>query len=693
MNHRILCALAIILIIIIMGLHQKSVALFEYNGAKEGNFTIQICSDAQEKEYYNVYNGIIDNKRFLIYISKDNQILDYRDMIKAKAIYQEPTKATNTGCFDYSLYLKTKKIYGIFKVEKIEEIVKLNKIFMVNDIQKYIKETFRNNLKKENAELAIGLILGDRSNISNDLQEAFKNANLTHMLAISGAHFSYIIMIVVWICKRIKNKRLEQILLILSIIGFMNLTGKTPSVVRAGIMSIMIIIAGILKRKNDFYTTLSFSLIIQIINNPYVIFDLGLILSYSGVIGIVTFYEFFRQRIKLKIVSVTLSANVLIIPIMIYNFNTISFTFIISNVLASGLLGIIVIIEFISVIFRFKPIFVLLDICLSILTKIALFCSKLPFSKIYVPNYAIFIVIAIYIIIFLIIKMKKKSIPIIITLLLLFNLTISIYMYSKFGKDELQINFIDVNQGDCTLLINKGKTIMIDTGGQINSSYDIGKNILHRYLLYKGITRLDYLMLSHFDADHCQAGIFILENMKVENLIISKQPETSFLYEQIMKIVKQKKIKVLYVKKGDKFNIGNLKFEIIHPKNEFITDNPLNNNAIVSKISYYNFKMLFTGDIEEIAEKNLLNENLKADLLKVGHHGSKTSTTKEFLDKVNPKIALIGVGKNNKFGHPNDEVIKRLENKNIKIYRTDINGEINININKNGKVKINCYNY
>ncbi len=693
MKYRILCALAMALIIIIVGLHQNGVALFEYNGEKEGNFTIQICSDAQGKEYYDVYNGIIENKKFLIYVPKENQKLDYGDIIKAKANYQEPDKATNTGCFDYSLYLKTKKIYGIFKVEKIEEISKSNNKSIIYNIQKYIKETFRNNLKKENAELAIGLILGDRSNISDEIQEAFKNANLTHMLAISGAHFSYIIMIVTWICKKLKNKRLEQVLLILSIIGFMNLTGNTPSVVRAGIMSIMLILASILKRKNDFYTTLSLSLIIQIINNPYVIFDLGLILSYSGVIGIVTFYEFFRQRIKLKIVSVTLSANVLIIPIMIYNFNTISFTFIISNVLASGLLGLIIIIEFISIIFRCKPIFVLLDICLSILTKIASFCSKLPFSKIYVSNYAIFVVIAIYIIIYLIVKMKKKSIPIIIIFVLLFNFTVVIFRYSKFEKDELQINFIDVNQGDCTLLINKGKTIMIDTGGQINSSYDIGKNILHRYLLYKGITKLDYLMLSHFDADHCQAGIFILENMKVENLIISKQPETSFLYEQIMKIAKQRKIKVLYVKKGDKFNISNLKFEIIHPKNEFITNNPLNNNAIVSKISYYNFKMLFTGDIEEIAEKTLLKEDLQADLLKVGHHGSKTSTTKEFLDKVNPKIALIGVGENNKFGHPNDGVIKRLEDKNIKIYRTDKNGEINVNVSKNGRININCYNY
>ena len=227
---------------------------------------------------------------------------------------------------------------------------------------------------------------------------------------------------------------------------------------------------------------------------------------------------------------------------------------------------------------------------------------------------------------------------------------------------------------------------MIDTGGSTSPSYDVGENIVHKYLLYKGINKIDYLMLSHFDADHCQGAIFLLKNMKIKNLIISIQPENSEFYEEITNICRQKNTNIMYVKKGNKFKIANLDIEILHPNNNFIAENTLNNNALVCKINYYNFKMLFTGDIEKIAENQLLDEELLADLLKVGHHGSKTSTTQEFLNKVNPQIALIGVGENNKFGHPNDDVIKRLQEKGIKIFRTDLNGEINININKNGKV-------
>ena len=253
-----------------------------------------------------------------------------------------------------------------------------------------------------------------------------------------------------------------------------------------------------------------------------------------------------------------------------------------------------------------------------------------------------------------------------------------------------------MGQGDSTLLINKGSNILIDTGGSLDSNYDVGENVLIKFLLYKGINKINYLMISHFDADHCQGSIFLLNNLKIENLIISKQPENSKLYEEIINICKKKKIKILYVKSGDKLNIKNLKIEILHPSEDFISENPLNNNAIVCKITYYNFKMLFTGDIEKIAEEKILSsyknsDVLKSDLLKVGHHGSKTSSTQDFLDNVKPKIALIGVGENNKFGHPNDDVIERLNNLQTEIFRTDEMGRIQIKVSKKGKIKIDTF--
>lgn len=182
-------------------------------------------------------------------------------------------------------------------------------------------------------------------------------------------------------------------------------------------------------------------------------------------------------------------------------------------------------------------------------------------------------------------------------------------------------------QGDSTLLNIEGTTLMIDTGGSLDDSYDVGKNVLHRYLLNKGINKIDYIMLTHFDLDHCGGAIFLLKNMKVKNLIISKQPEETEAYEEIITLAKEKNTKIIYVEKHDILKIKALQIKIINPDENFITDNPLNNNAIVCKIEYKNFKMLFTGDIEKIAEQKILNDDLKADILKV-----RTSWIKNFND-------------------------------------------------------------
>lgn len=217
------------------------------------------------------------------------------------------------------------------------------------------------------------------------------------------------------------------------------------------------------------------------------------------------------------------------------------------------------------------------------------------------------------------------------------------------------------------------------------------------YILNRGISKIDYMMISHFDADHCNGLIAILENIKVENLIISKQASICKEYENIMKIVKKKKIAVKVVEKGDKVIVDKLVYlDILHPDKQLTNDNKggLNVNSIVAKVYYKqknnrNFRILFTGDIEEDAENIIIKKediNLEAEILKIAHHGSKTSSTDGFLEKVKPRIALIGVGEKNTFGHPNDIVLKRLLSRGVKIYRTDLHGEIRLKMNRKGKV-------
>ena len=697
MKNRIICVFAIFLVILIIILNKIGYEFGKYEGKKEGVFYAKVISEAEEKNYVYSYQAEIDNKKFILYIPKDVEKLEYGSIIKINAQYTEATRDRNYGGFNYKTYLRTKKIYGIFNVEDVE-IVKNGSNNIIIKLRKYIKSKLREKLKKENSELAISLIVGDRSHISSEVEDNFKKANLMHMLAISGAHFSYVILIATFISNRFQYKRLGQLIQIIAIIFFMNLTGNTASVVRAGIMSILLIGSSICKRQNDSLNNIAISAIIQIINNPYIIFDSGFMLSYSGVLGIILFYKRISEHIHFKSIALTISANIFIIPIMIYNFHTISGSFIISNICASWLLGIIIILEFISLCIPIKLLYMILDLLIMMLRKISEICANIPFAQMYVPRYAIFFVIVIYILIFC---RKLKCGKYVYSFLTIGVSILLIVNFTDVYQDRMRINFIDVGQGDSCLIRYKGTNIMIDSGGSLSKnkdgkSYDIGENVLNNYLLNRGITRLDYIMASHFDEDHSQGFVFLLKNMKVKNVIISEQYKTSSIYEQFKQICKKQNIQIIYVRSGDEIRIKDLAFKILHPKSKEnqISENPLNNNAIVCMVKYKNRRILFTGDIEKVAENEMVKEytnGLKADILKVGHHGSKTSTTKEFLDLINPSVALIGVGQNNKFGHPNEDVIKRLEEKNIQIYRTDEMGEISVIIDKNGKIKINTH--
>lgn len=457
----------------------------------------------------------------------------------------------------------------------------------------------------------------------------------------------------------------------------MFLTGATASVVRACIMSILGLMSFLFYRKSDVYNNLAFSSFIILNFNPYTIFDMGFLLSYGGTIGIILFSNKLSKKfpIKNKILNyikemffVCISANIIIIPIIMYNFNTLSLTFFISNVLVSPIMGIVVILGFVQIFLSIINInlayllSIFLNPMLEILIFIADFTAKLPLSKILIPTPNIIFIIIYYVIILFCNKINiKKTIIILSIIIIIFNLL------NLLPKD-LRIYFIDVGQGDSTLILTpKGNSILIDGGGSETGSFDVGEKILLPYLLDRGVTKIDYMMISHFDSDHVGGLFSILENLRVEHVLISKQGKESENYKHFLEISKRKKIKVIYAEAGDRINIEkNMFFEILFPTRNLISENILNNNSIVARLVYKNIKILFTGDIEEIAEKELIKlysktNKLRADILKVAHHGSKSSTIASFLKLVNPRISLIGVGATNTFGHPNIGVLERLE--------------------------------
>lgn len=379
-------------------------------------------------------------------------------------------------------------------------------------------------------------------------------------------------------------------------------------------------------------TSISSSLLIILTLNPYSILDIGMILSYGGAIGISLLGKNFStsKHKVIEMIKTTLLANSIILPIMAYYFNTLSLTFILSNLLAEMLLGTITLygfgvsfLSFISIKLA-KIIAIPLNFLVTIFIKIAEICSKLPFSQIIISTPNVLEILFYYVILVVILFLKKKKISLkkcIGILMVGILLTQSI----KIIPQDFSLYFIDVGQGDSSFIVTaSGKTILIDGGGsEKESKFDVGESILLPFLLKKKIKTIDYLLISHLDADHVGGLFSIMEKLKVKHIILGLQGKESENYEKLKQIVKKKDIKTTHVKKGDKIIVEKgVEIEILWPKVEQIQANILNNNSVVAKITYKNREMLFTGDIEEIAEKEMIEEyknteKLASTILKV----------------------------------------------------------------------------
>lgn len=748
-----------------------------------------IVEEPEEKEYKYTYtinveeingNKKYKNTKLILNLKKANKLKDipnFGDEIEVVGKIEIPSEARNYKGFDYKAYLKSKKIYGTIETKKID-ILDLNKSNYLdkclNSVQNSIKENMNRILKEDESALAIGILIGARADISEEVENNFKMSSLTHMLAVSGSHITYIVSAFTLILGKI-NKKATKVFTISFLIFFMALTGFTASVIRATIMGIIILLASLLFRKSDTVNNLCIAAIIILIFNPYTIADLGFLLSFAGTIGIISLGNTITDKIYMLIYKVskgkinieekaevkqencssiinevmknrainssqkinknnkvlvkilkyiinsfgiTLSANIIIMPIMAYSFSTVSLTFWVSNILAGPIMEVVTILGFVVYFISLfsiqiaQVLGILLNLLLTTLSKIAEISSMIPGALIYVKTPYIYECLIYYLVVITMLNLEKiKYIIKIITckyefvtkfkkfievnIIVILILTIIIKLILNFFPNGLKIYFIDVGQGDCTLIKTPyNKNILIDGGGSEFGNFDVGENIVLPYLLDRKVNIIDYLLISHFDSDHIGGLFYIMENLKIKNIIISKQGKETENLKKMKKIIQDKKINLIIVKKGDVINIDKISnIEILFPEQSLIKENIINNNSIVAQFKCMDFKMLFTGDIEKIAEKKIIelynNSNkLESTVIKIAHHGSKTSSTKEFLEKVKAKIAVIGVGENNNFGHPNQEILERITKLGTRVYRTDVNGEISL-IYKNKKIKVN----
>lgn len=549
----------VIIILLISSFISNSIVLIQnekYNNLYQNNQNLNvkaiIISDKQEKQYTNMYKIKIKNVgKFYLSINKNIKIdFRYGDEVYIKGKFVKPEIQRNEKGFNYKKYLKSVGIIGTINVSEVKKINsnKVNIIFIItNKISNKLKSTIDELLDKEEASILKGLLLGDTSYIDEELYEKFQISNMAHILAVSGMHVSYIIICINLLFKKIFGKRKTKYILIITLIFYMFITGFSPSIIRSSIMGILIIFSEIIYRKNDMWTSLSISLLIILAYNPFSINNIGFKLTYIGAISIATFNEdisiFLINRFKIKnsklvnIISVTCSIQIGILPIVLYEFNYIGIYFLITNPIISIIIGPIVILGlvFLSLSTIYLPICryfkFLVQLSIDLLVQISNI-SKFPFSKIYISTPKIWMILIYYIIIFSIkilykVYSKKNNNlteqrfkNIIALYRFKFNknskknnyitkcetiiiILISIVIVIEFIPKQLEINFVDVSQGDCTFIVTpQNNTILIDGGGSESTNFDTGKRTLLPFILNKGYRKVDYVFISHFDQDH-----------------------------------------------------------------------------------------------------------------------------------------------------------------------------------------------
>ncbi len=649
----------------------------------------KICYD--EKEINNV------DKKIIINIRDENKINE-GTTIKVNSQFLQPIPATNRYVFDYKKYLMNNKIQGTMFVSNddikiIKEegfLYKIRNKTLVN-----ISNLIDNSTDDKNSKILKSVIFGETDYLEGDFLKDIRRTGIAHIFAVSGLHIGIFILVFSFIFKLLGlnvNKSKITIVLFLWMYGFA--IGFPVSILRALVIYSILVLGEVLYRKNSPFNSISLAALILLIYNPLWAFDVGFQLSFTTTLVIYLYIAYISPKFKNKYISKILLIPFIqigIIPILAYYFNYISIFSFLGNLILVPLFSIILSFCFIGIVISLillpvgEIILSVTNIQLNIFNYILDIIFNIPILgiRIFTPQitFLFFYYILVLFLVYNFNKNKTDKLTNFLYMSIFIFFVIHVFIPLNFNR-TLEVSFLDVGQGNASIISYKNKIIMIDAGGDIYSNYNKGEEEIPDYLIKKGIFKIDLAFISHYHEDHYCSIEEVSEIAEIEDI---------FVYDTNNQIPNISLDSLKALNSNNKIIIDNdLKIDILWPEEGFYSQDE-NDNSLVILITFNETRILYTGDISKEVEKDIL-EKIKnsIDIILVPHHGSSTSSSKEFIEKTNPRNAVLSYGKNF-YGIPSSTVLERYENNLTNIYSTFKDGEIWAIIEKDGNYRIQTF--
>ncbi|MDO8736823.1 MAG: DNA internalization-related competence protein ComEC/Rec2, partial [Thermoleophilia bacterium] len=631
--------------------------------------------------------------------SQNEPALDEGVMLLISGSVREPD-STPGADFDYGQYLKRRGINMVLSAsqENMEVLPERRGGLsgLVDGIRRHSRESLGVGGWGDASELLRGMVLGDDDNISEEVIADFRAAGLLHLLAVSGQNVVLLGFIVMLICRAFMVPRLvATATAILVVCLYVPLTGAGPSIVRAGIVGVLGLAAYLFSRQTNAWHFLAVAAAIILSLNPWSLMDPGFQLSFGAVIAIFFVAPFFSSPLSVlpaalrEAVAITTAASLVTAPIMMYHFNQVSLVTVPANVAAAPVAGPVMLLGTLSILL--SPVSPLAAwalngisaVCTAYLIAVAHFFAAMPGAVYNSGTPGLMAIVLFYgmltgmVIITRTIGMaglvlrlrKQRRLRLALALLLATLVGFACFGGTPTGTPPAAytVSFLDIGQGDATLIqVPGGATVLIDGGP--------GTDVIDR-LKESGVSRLDAVILTHPHADHLGGLDDVLEEYPVDAVFDSGFPSSSPQHRDFLELVKEKGIRYSSVRRGQTLGFGDLSMECLSPGDTPAPDDT-NADSVVLVASYNGLDILCPGDGEE---EMLASVDLPAvEVFKIGHHGSRDPALQRSLDKLKPEVTVISVGQGNTYGHPAESTLDTLRNSGTRIFRTDQNGTIRV---------------